>query len=86
MRVAVNAAFTSAAAVPAVTLNVAEFTPGGIRTEFGTLTELLPLLSAMPVPPVGAELVIVTVQLLVPPGPMTAGLQIRVDKLGAAGG
>ena len=85
-RVAVNAAFTSAAAVPAVALNVAEFTPAGIRMEFGTLTELLLLLSAMLIPPVGAELVIVTVQLLVPPGPRTAGLQIRVDKLGAAAG
>lgn len=83
MRVAVNAAFTST--VPAVTLNVAEFNPGGIRTEFGTLTELLLLVSAMLIPPAGAELVIVTVQLLVPPGPMTAGLQSKADKLGGAG-
>ena len=86
MRVAVNVAFTSAAAVPAVALNVAEFKPGGIRTEFGTLTELLLLFIAMLIPPDGAEPVIVNVQLLVPPGPMIAGLQLRLDKLVPAGG
>jgi hypothetical protein len=85
-RVAVNVAFTSAAAVPAVPLNVAEFEPSGIMTEFGTLTELLLLFIAMLIPPEGAEPVIVSVQLLVPPGPMIAGLQLRLDKLVPAGG
>ena len=86
MRDAVNKAFTSAAADPAVTLKVAVFTPAGIRTEFGMLIELLLLASAMLAPPEGAELVVVTVQLLVPPGPMTAGLQLSMDKLVPAGG
>ena len=85
MTVAVNAAFTSAAVVPAVALNAAECKPVGIRTELGTLTELLLLPSATLVPPAGAEPIIVTVQLLVPPGPMTDGLQLRL-KLDPAGG
>jgi len=50
------------------------------------LTELLLLPNAMLIPPEGAALVMVTVQLLVPPGPMTAGLQTRLDKLVPAGG
>ena len=85
MRVAVNVAFTSAAAEPAVALNVAEFKPDAIKTEFGTFTEPL-LLSAMLIPPEGAKPVIVTVQLLAPPGPITAGLQVRAAKLVPAGG
>lgn len=86
LKVAVNEALTSAAVLPAVTLNVAEFMPEGIRTVFGMLTELLLLPNAMLIPPDGAALVMVTVQLLVPPGPMTAGVQIRLDKPVPAGG
>jgi hypothetical protein len=86
LRVAVNEAVASAAVLPAVTLNVAEFTPDGMRTEFGIPTELLLLANAMLNPLDGAALVKVTVQLLVPPGPMTAGPQTRLDKLVPAGG
>jgi len=84
LRVADNVAFTSEE--PAVALNVAEFEPDVIETEFGTLTKPLLLLSAMPIPPEGATPVIVTLQLLVAPGPMTAGLQVKADKLVPAGG
>jgi hypothetical protein len=84
VRVAVNVAFTSEE--PAVAVNVAEFKPDVIKTEFGILTEPLLLLSAMVIPPEGATPVIVTLQLLVPPGPMTAGLQVKADRLVPAGG
>lgn len=78
LTVAVKTALRFAPTVPAVAVKAALFEPLGMKTEPGTVTEGLPLDNATVIPPLGAFAVSVTVQLLLAPDPILAGLQARL--------
>lgn len=78
-QLAVSVAVTSVVTAPAVAVNKALFDPAAITTATGTLTAELLLLNPIVRPPEGAAVVRLTVQLLVPAGPIVPGEQLRVE-------
>lgn len=79
LSVAVTVAFWSLAIVPVVALNVAEVEPEVTVTEVGTVSTTLLFDTATVVPPAGAALVSVTVQVLVAFATRLVGLHARVE-------
>jgi hypothetical protein len=78
--VAVTEAVWVLAITPAVALKVPVVVPAATVTEAGVVSNVLPLDTETAVPPAGAGLVRVTVQLLVAPEARLEGLQPSVDK------
>src|ERR1039457_1760963 len=80
--VAVSVAVWSDAMVPAVAVKVAVVDPAATATDPGTVSAAVLLDSATVPPP---AFVSVTVQLLMPPLPSVAGVQLKPAKVGGAG-
>ncbi len=82
--VAVTVALWSLLTVPVVALNVFEVDPAATVADAGTANVGFVFANVTTAPPVGAALVKVTVQVLVPFGPRLLGLHDRVDTRTAA--